>query len=152
MSEVEVQPAKPKKRWWTSKPIVGIVGLIVGVIIGTSAGGGDSSDAGDTTATGPVAASTVTVTAPPVTVTPAAKTVTVKAAVKEQPKGDTCEVVREAILTGSATELTAALKALQNDKSADATAREYAQNYLVRDKSDKDLRQMDLSIIQMSCS
>lgn len=63
----------------------------------------------------------------------------------------TCDVVREAFLTGTATDVKAALAALQKDKTADATAREYADYYLHRDAKDEDLREMDKSLIQMSC-
>jgi hypothetical protein len=61
----------------------------------------------------------------------------------------TCDRVREAFLTGSAAEIRAALQALIRDRSADGTAREYAQKYLT--ETDKDLRDMDKSLIQMSC-
>jgi hypothetical protein len=68
-----------------------------------------------------------------------------------KPKASTCDVAREAILTGTPASLDKALKALQNDKTADATAREYARYYLVRDKGNKDLQEMDLSLISSAC-
>jgi hypothetical protein len=76
------------------------------------------------------------------------------AATEEAPaeKASTCDVAREAILTGSAKEIKASFKALVKDKKADATAREYARYYLGRDKSDKDLQEMDIALIQTSCS
>lgn len=68
----------------------------------------------------------------------------------------TCDVVREAFLTGTPAELEASLKALIADKAADATAREYADYYLHRDappaSSSKSLREMDAGLIKMSCS
>lgn len=71
-------------------------------------------------------------------------------------KASSCDVVREAFLTGTPAELEASLKALIADKAADATAREYADNYLHRDAppayGSKDLREMDASLIKMSCS
>jgi len=67
-------------------------------------------------------------------------------------KPSTCDAAREAILTGSKAQIAAALKALQNDKTADATAREYARYYLVRDKGDAQLQEMDLGLISTSCS
>jgi len=63
----------------------------------------------------------------------------------------TCDAVREAILTGTQAEIDAAMLALQKDKSADPTAREYARYYLERDANSPDLREMDISLIQMSC-
>jgi len=39
-----------------------------------------------------------------------------------------------------------------HDKTADATAREYARYYLGRDKASKQFREMDIGLIQMSCS
>lgn len=67
-------------------------------------------------------------------------------------KVSTCDVVREAFLTGSPAEITKALKALKADKTADATAREYADYYLNRDKGQPDLQEMDKTLIQTSCS
>jgi hypothetical protein len=64
----------------------------------------------------------------------------------------TCSVVREAFLTGTPAELTASLKALIADKTADATAREYADYYLNRDKAQPDMQEMDEGLIKMSCS
>lgn len=63
-----------------------------------------------------------------------------------------CDTAREAFLTGSPAEIKAALRALIRDKSADATAREYAQYYLERDADDPELQDMDKSLIQASCS
>lgn len=67
-------------------------------------------------------------------------------------KPTTCDVAREAILTGTPKQIKKAFEALVKDKTADATAREYARYYLGRDKNDKDLREMDIGLIQMSCS
>jgi uncharacterized protein YkwD len=64
----------------------------------------------------------------------------------------TCDVAREAILTGTKAQIKAAMKKLQADKTADATAREYAQNYLVRDAGQPDLQKMDIDLIRMSCT
>jgi len=44
------------------------------------------------------------------------------------------------------------MKALVADKTAPATAREYARYYTVRDKGNKQLQEMDVSLIQMSCT
>ena len=68
------------------------------------------------------------------------------------PVASTCDKAREAILTGTPAGITKAMKALVADKSAPATAREYARYYTVRDKDSKDLREMDVSLIQMSCT
>lgn len=74
--------------------------------------------------------------------------------VEEEPLEQTssCDAAREAILTGTAADIKKAFLALQKDRTAEATAREYARYYLVRDKNNKDLREMDIGIIQMSCS
>ena len=68
------------------------------------------------------------------------------------PAASTCDKAREAILTSTPSGITAAMKALVADKSAPATAREYARYYTVRDKNDKQLQEMDVSLIQMSCT
>lgn len=64
----------------------------------------------------------------------------------------TCDVVREAFLTGTVKEQAAALKKLKADKSADATAREYAGYWLGRDKGDPSLQEMDQTLIVSACS
>jgi hypothetical protein len=96
--------------------------------------------------------------APPAAAAPAAEPAPAEAApVAEVPVPDaapaatTCDLVKEAILTGTSDDIGDAMKKLIADKSADGTAREYAQNYLVRDRDDKDLRKMDVSLIQVSC-
>jgi hypothetical protein len=63
-----------------------------------------------------------------------------------------CDVVREAFLTGTPAELEASLKALVADKTADATAREYADYWLNRDKGDTQMQEMDEGLIKMACS
>lgn len=70
--------------------------------------------------------------------------------VEETQKATSCDVVRERLLTGTQKEINAAMKALINDKSADATARENAQDYLKT--TDKSLKEMYASLIQMTCS
>jgi hypothetical protein len=62
----------------------------------------------------------------------------------------TCDVAREAFLTGTPEQIEAAMRALIADRTADATAREYAQKYLEEDNAD--LKDMNKSLIQMSCS
>lgn len=68
------------------------------------------------------------------------------------PTGSTCDNAREAILTGSPSDITKAMKALVADKSAPDTAREYARYYNGRDKGDPTMQEMDVSLIQMACS
>lgn len=93
----------------------------------------------------------VETTAP--TTAPAAVKVTTTTAA---PKASACDVVREAFLTGTPAELEASLKALVADKTADATAREYADYWLHRDAppayGSKDLRSMDATLIKSACS
>jgi hypothetical protein len=93
----------------------------------------------------------------PTSTTVAAGTVKTEAAkvtttTEPAPAASTCDVTREALLTGTQAEITASLKALMADKTADATAREYADYYLNRDKASPDMREMDIGLIRMSCS
>lgn len=64
----------------------------------------------------------------------------------------TCDVAREALLTGSPADITAAMLALKADTTADAVAREYADYYTGRDNDDADMQEMDKSLIQTYCS
>lgn len=70
----------------------------------------------------------------------------------KKPKVSACNQVREAFLTGTVKTQTKALKRLKADKNADATAREYAGYWLVRDKANKQLREMDQTLIVSACS
>lgn len=71
----------------------------------------------------------------------------------EAPKAaSSCDNVREALLTGTQADIDSAMAALQADRAADATAREYADYYLHRDADQPDLREMDVNLIRMSCS
>ncbi len=63
-----------------------------------------------------------------------------------------CDVVREALLTGSPADIQAGMLVLIADRTADPTAREYASNYTERDNGRKDMQRMDISLIQVSCS
>ena len=62
----------------------------------------------------------------------------------------TCDVAREAFLTGSEAEIEAALAALVADTTADAAAREAAQSYLETD--DPTLRGLHKNLVQYTCS
>jgi hypothetical protein len=68
------------------------------------------------------------------------------------PVASTCDVAREAILTGTPVSITAAMAALVADKTAPAIAREYAQYYTGRDAGQKDMQTMDTGLIQAACS
>jgi len=136
-----------KKKWVWAVAVVAIIG------IGSA---GASSSKKTTTQNGALHAnldtgSTVTTAAqvaPTTTTAPAPTTTTTT-------KVNTCDNVREALLTGTQSQIDAAMAALQADKSADATAREYADYYLHRDgagSDTKDLRDMDVSLIRTSCS
>jgi hypothetical protein len=63
-----------------------------------------------------------------------------------------CDRVREAFLTGSPGEIKSALQALVADRSADGTARKYAQYYMGRDAGDPTMQEMDKGLIHMSCT
>jgi hypothetical protein len=64
----------------------------------------------------------------------------------------TCDIAREATLTGTPSDVTAAMAALVADKTAPATAREYAQYYSGRDAGNKQMQTMDVELIRMSCT
>ena len=68
------------------------------------------------------------------------------------PAASTCDVVREAFLTGTVKKQTSALKKLKADKTADAIAREYAGYWLIRDAKSKSLRELDQTLIVSACS
>lgn len=132
-------------------------GLIAGLVIG-SAG---SSEATPPTATPPAititqtvpgpAGKTVEVPGPVTTVTVTAPPAETEPALSE-PVGSTCDIAREAILTGTKGDIEKAFKALIADKTADSTAREYARYYLGRDAGNKQLQEMDITLIQSACS
>lgn len=70
----------------------------------------------------------------------------------EVEKISSCDIVREALLTGGPADIERAMAALQADTTADATAREYADNYLHRDVDTASLRSMDVSLVRMACA
>lgn len=148
------RPWYRKKRMW--------IGAIVGLmIIGAAAGGskpasstGHPLPAGsDQTAvtTAPVA-TTVPTSAPAKATPTTAKPTPTTAAQVVAPTVSSCDRVREALLTGTQAQINGAMAALQADKLADATAREYADYYLHRDAVENGLRSMDVSLIRMACS
>jgi hypothetical protein len=109
--------------------------------------------AGCSTGTGSAPLPQAPATSAPAAPAPAAPAPTAEAPVAEPvPAATTCDKAREAILTGTPSDITAAMKALVADKSAPATAREYARYYTIRDKDNKQLQEMDVSLIQMSCT
>lgn len=152
----------------------GVAVLVFGVAV---FGTGAASGAG---AAEPVPAVTVSVTGPATTVTVTeagpettvkvpgkvttvtktltktiTKTITEKAASSGADPvltGSACDNAREAILTGTQSGIISAMNKLVADRSADSTAREYARYYLGRDKTDKDMREMDIGLIQSACS
>ncbi len=63
-----------------------------------------------------------------------------------------CDLVRKALLTGSQADINRALAGLKADKNAVAAAREYADYYLHRDATNKQMRDNDIGIIRQSCS
>jgi hypothetical protein len=74
------------------------------------------------------------------------------AAVEQEEVASSCDIAREALLTGTQSDIDAAMAGLMADKAADATAREYADYYLHRDAGEPQMREMDVSLIRMSCS
>lgn len=93
-----------------------------------------------------------TVTTVPASVAIEETPVTTVTTVEVQVAASTCDVVREALLTGTTADIEASMAQLVADKSADATAREYADYYINRDKTQPTMREMDISLIRMSCS
>ena len=67
----------------------------------------------------------------------------------ESAAASTCDVAREAFLTGTEAEIEAALAALVADTAADASAREAAQSYLEED--DPTLRGLHKDLVQYTC-
>lgn len=63
-----------------------------------------------------------------------------------------CAAVREALLTGTPDEINAGMLALVADTTADQTAREYAGYYTDRDKDEAEMRRLEATLIQSSCS
>lgn len=97
----------------------------------------------------------VVVSAPTITTAPASKTqdaIVATTTSTTTAAASSCDAVREALLTGSQPQINSAMAAVQADKTADPTAREYADYYLHRDATDAQLRQMDVSLIRMSCA
>ena len=148
---------------------------LVALAIGAASAGGTNSrtNAGPASDTLPVPALTVTSTIPgPATTTTVpgpnvtktvtqqapAKTVTVTvtaeppAAAQPAPGGSSCDKAREAILTGSPADINASMKALIADTTAPSIAREYARYYTGRDAGQKDMQEMDITLIQSACS
>lgn len=158
-------PASAARPWYRMKR-VWIGGVIALLVIGGAAGGSKKKDVALTVqkgtetaapATQPTAAPTTATTAAPTTTAPKpTTTTTVKVTTTTTEKVDACEAVKEALLTGTQAQINAAMTALIADKTQDATAREYADNYMHRDAppayGSKDLRSMDVSLVRMSCS
>lgn len=63
----------------------------------------------------------------------------------------TCDVAREAFLSGTEEDIVAALEALQADKTAPAVAREYADYYLHGDVAHPDRLEADKNMILSAC-
>ena len=68
----------------------------------------------------------------------------------EAPAASTCDVAREALLTGTQADKDAAMAALVADTTADATARESAQKYLTED-NEYGLKDAYASSVQTWC-
>ncbi|MCA1846034.1 MAG: hypothetical protein LC792_23150, partial [Actinobacteria bacterium] len=151
-------PPAPPKPWYKKKWVWAVAAVGVIAIGSAGAGSSEKKDAKLAAASGQVADTTATTAAAPATTAPKAApttvttakpttTTTVKATTTTTEKLDTCAAVREALLTGTQAQINGALAALQADKTADATAREYADYYLHRDAppayGSKGLRDMD---------
>ena len=72
-------------------------------------------------------------------------------AAEPAPATSTCDVVQEALLTGTPAEITSSMKALIADRTAPTTARQYARYFTVRDTGNKSQQSADESLISMSC-
>jgi hypothetical protein len=128
--------------------------IITGAVLTAIGFAAVSCSTGTTTASAPVPQGTVaSAPAAPAAVEPAPAPAPAAAAPAPAPAAvSTCDAANEAILTGSPEQITAALKALTADKTAPATAREYAQYFVVRDAGQKDLQSMDTTLITAVCT
>lgn len=63
-----------------------------------------------------------------------------------------CDVLREAILTGSKEDIVAGMNAVLADRMAHDTAREFAKYYTDRDSANESRQRKDLPIVQFYCS
>ena len=160
---VPVQP--PTLRPWYKKKWVWVVGVLAVLAIAGSAGGSEKEPetqlgaiADNSETTEPAKTEATPTTAAPTTVTTArpTTTTTVRVTTTTTVKVNTCANVREALLTGSQSQIDSAMRALIADKSADDTAREYADYYMTRDAPgsymSKETREMDVGLIRMACS
>jgi hypothetical protein len=93
-------------------------------------------------------ATQTTVTAPPAQAAMVTTTTTAAPAAV----ASSCDLVREALLTGTQADIDNAMAGLIADRAADGTAREYADYYLHRDATEPSMRSMDVSLIRMSCA
>lgn len=154
-------PAPPKRAWYKKRWVWALAALAV-IIIAASGSSSSSkpasngrplptgSDQPATTAT--TTAPTTAPTSAPAKVTPTTAKPTPTTVKVVVPVVNSCDRVREALLTGTQAQINSAMAALQVDKAEDATAREYADYYLHRDAGNKQLRDMDISLIRMACS
>jgi len=67
-------------------------------------------------------------------------------------KVTSCDVFRKALPTGNQADINRAIAGLKADKSADPTAREYADYYLHRDATNKQMQGIDIGTIRVACS
>jgi len=126
--------------------------IITGAILTAIGFAAVSCSAGTTTTSAPVPQGTVASAPAVAQAAPAPTPAAVPAPAPAPAAVSTCDAANEAILTGSPEQITAALKALTADKTAPATAREYAQYYNVRDVGQKDLQSMDTTLITAVCT
>lgn len=163
-------PPPMASRPWYKKRWVWAVSALAVIIIAASGSGSDKKTASNgrpLPAGSDQPAVTTAPTAPPATTAPTSAPVVKVTATTSRPTPttvaqavvpvvDSCDRVREALLTGTQPQINAAMAALQADKAADATGREYADYYLHRDAppalGSKELRDMDVSLIRMACS
>lgn len=142
MDSTPTRPWYRKKRWWAAG--------VVAVIIIAAAAGGSSDKKKPATQTGTIV-STSSTSAAPTTVTTQRATTTTQAPTTTTVALSSCDQVREALLTGTQSQINTAMAALQSDKAADQTAREYADYYLHRDAGDAGMREADIGLIRMGC-
>lgn len=62
-----------------------------------------------------------------------------------------CDAVREALLTGTQADVILAMRYLMGDTAAPSSAREYADNYVNRDRRSASGREMDVLVIRSAC-
>ena len=74
------------------------------------------------------------------------------AAALAAPAASSCDVAREAFLTGTDADIVNSMNCVLADRTAHDTARQFAKFYNGRDKANKSKQEMDIKTVQFYCS